>query len=58
MRLRLFGKKNMQADDGVEPVGDEKLAGNMAFVGSRKSMATARAIVSGWRSPALSASMV
>ncbi|NKW10174.1 penicillin-binding protein 2 [Ochrobactrum tritici] len=26
----------MQADDGVEPVGDEKLAGNMAFVGSRK----------------------
>ncbi len=36
MRLRLFGKKNMQADDGVEPVGDEKLAGNMAFVGSRK----------------------
>jgi len=36
MRLRLFRKKNMQADDGVEPVGDEKLAGNMAFVGSRK----------------------
>ena len=36
MRLRLFKKKNMQADDGVEPVGDEKLAGNMAFVGSRK----------------------
>jgi cell division protein FtsI (penicillin-binding protein 3) len=36
MRLRLFRKKNVQADDGVEPVGDEKLAGNMAFVGSRK----------------------
>nr|WP_312351833.1 penicillin-binding protein 2 [Brucella intermedia] len=26
----------MQAGNGVEPVGDEKLAGNMAFVGSRK----------------------
>jgi len=36
MRLRLFRKKNMQAGDGVEPVGEEKLAGNMAFVGSRK----------------------
>lgn len=36
MRLRPFRKKNMQAGDGVEPVGDEKLAGNMAFVGSRK----------------------
>lgn len=36
MRLRPFRKKNMQAGNGVEPVGDEKLAGNMAFVGSRK----------------------
>lgn len=36
MRLRPFRKKNMQARNGVEPVGDEKLAGNMAFVGSRK----------------------
>ncbi|MGN6447601.1 MAG: peptidoglycan D,D-transpeptidase FtsI family protein [Brucella intermedia] len=36
MRLRPFRKKNMQAGNGVQPVGDEKLAGNMAFVGSRK----------------------
>ena len=36
MRLRPFRNKNMQAGNGVEPVGDEKLAGNMAFVGSRK----------------------
>ncbi len=36
MRLRPFRKKNMQAGNGVEPAGDEKLAGNMAFVGSRK----------------------
>ncbi len=36
MRLRPFRKKNLQAGNGVEPVGDEKLAGNMAFVGSRK----------------------
>ncbi|MCO7737064.1 penicillin-binding protein 2 [Brucella intermedia] len=36
MRLRPFRKKNTQAGNGVEPVGDEKLAGNMAFVGSRK----------------------
>ncbi|MFK0641552.1 MULTISPECIES: penicillin-binding protein 2 [unclassified Ochrobactrum] len=26
----------MQAGNGIEPAGDEKLAGNMAFVGSRK----------------------
>ncbi len=36
MRLRPFRKKNLQASNGVEPAGDEKLAGNMAFVGSRK----------------------
>ena len=36
MQLRPFRKKNKQAGDGVELVGDEKLAGNMAFVGSRK----------------------
>ncbi|MBQ0708755.1 penicillin-binding protein 2 [Ochrobactrum sp. AP1BH01-1] len=36
MRLRPFRKKNMQAGNGIEPAGDEKLAGNMAFVGSRK----------------------
>jgi len=36
MRLRPFRKKNLQAGNGVEPAGDEKLAGNMAFVGSRK----------------------
>jgi len=36
MWLRPFRKKNMQAGNGVEPAGDEKLAGNMAFVGSRK----------------------
>ena len=36
MRLRPFRKKNKQAGNGVEPAGDEKLAGNMAFVGSRK----------------------
>lgn len=38
MRLKLgFSKKNKNTiDDGNTPAGNEKLAGNMAFVGSRK----------------------
>ncbi len=59
MRLKLgFSKKNKQnTNDGFEPAGNEKLAGNMAFVGSRKSTAIAHVIVSGWPLPASSAFM-
>ncbi|MBC2885942.1 penicillin-binding protein 2 [Ochrobactrum sp. CM-21-5] len=36
MKLGLPGKKKKAAIDGIEPAGDEKPAGTMAFVGSRK----------------------
>ncbi|KAB2699569.1 penicillin-binding protein 2 [Ochrobactrum sp. Kaboul] len=36
LKLGLSKKKNKNVMDGLEPVGDEKLTGNMAFVGSRK----------------------